>query len=62
MKASQEIEADGELLMKAAGNTEGGVRVIAGSVAPDLIIPGRYLDGQITESSLCPDVPPKYIF
>jgi hypothetical protein len=47
--------------MKAARKTEGGVGVIAGSVAPDLIIPGRYSDGQITESSLCPDVPPIHI-
>lgn len=35
--------------------------VIAGSVALDLIIPGRYPDGQITESSLCPDVPPIHV-
>jgi hypothetical protein len=48
--------------MKAAGKTEGGVRVIAGSVAPDLIIPGLYSNGHITESSLCPDVPPTHIF
>jgi hypothetical protein len=58
----QEIEADCELLIIAAGKTEGGVGVIAGSVAPDLIIPGQYSDGQVTESSLCPDVPPKHIF
>jgi len=31
--------------MKAAGKTEGGVEVIAGSVAPDLVMPGRYSDG-----------------
>jgi len=54
--------ADGELLMRAAGMTGGGVGVIAGSVAAELIIPGRYSEGQITESSLCPDVPPVRIF
>jgi hypothetical protein len=31
--------------MIAAGKTQGGEGVIAGSVAANLIIPGRYSDG-----------------
>jgi hypothetical protein len=50
-------------MMKAAerlsGCLAGGVvGVTARSVAPDLIIPGPYLDGQLTDSSLCPDIHP----